>query len=141
MLQTMIMAFWSCKEKKELSRVIAVTWPRTLQWLSQFSLYNTRENSEWWDLPWVNRAWSFFRELEVDLLVWIHHNHGWLMDEMGNMERTMGNSLHILGVMYYGLCERLKNWVLLKKRFGVLLRAPLFLGTWCGVATYFLYKK
>ena len=77
----------------------------------------------------------------MDLLFWIHHNHGWLMDEMGNMERTMGNSLHILGVMYYGLCERLKNWVLLKKRFGVLLRAPLFLGKWCGVATYFLYKK
>ena len=25
--------------------------------------------------------------------------------------------------------------------FGVLLRAPLFLGKWCGVATYFLYQK
>ena len=37
--------------------------------------------------------------------------------------------------------ERPKNWVLLKKRFGMLLREPLFLGKWCGVATYFSYKK
>ena len=30
-----------------------------------------------------------------------------------------------------------------KKReiIGVLFRAPFFLGKWCGVATYFLYKK
>ena len=28
-----------------------------------------------------------------------------------------------------------------KKKKKVLLRAPLFLGKWCGVATYFLYKK
>ena len=25
--------------------------------------------------------------------------------------------------------------------FGVFFRAPLFLGKWCGVTTYFLYKK
>ena len=25
--------------------------------------------------------------------------------------------------------------------FRVFFRAPLFLGKWCGVATYFLYKK
>ena len=35
-------------------------------------------------------------------------------------------------------CE---NWGALKKEIWVLLRAPLFLGKWCGVATYFLYKK
>ena len=36
-----------------------------------------------------------------------------------------------------------QNWVPFKKErfFGVLFRAPLFLGKWCGVATYFLYKK
>ena len=28
-----------------------------------------------------------------------------------------------------------------KKDFRYLFRAPLFLGKWCGVATYFLYKK
>ena len=60
---------------------------------------------------------------------------------MGNVEWTMENSLHVLGVMHYGLCERPENCVLSKKRFGVLLRASLFLGKWCGVATYFLYKK
>ena len=36
-----------------------------------------------------------------------------------------------------------QNWVPLKKErfFGVLFRAPLFLGKWCGVAAYFLYQK
>ena len=34
-----------------------------------------------------------------------------------------------------------ENLGALKKEIGVLLREPLFLGKWCGVATYFLYKK
>ena len=34
-----------------------------------------------------------------------------------------------------------ENWGALKKEIWVLLRAPLFLGKWGGVATYFLYKK
>ena len=34
-----------------------------------------------------------------------------------------------------------QNLVPLKKEILVLFRAPLFLGKWCGVATYFLYKK
>ena len=29
----------------------------------------------------------------------------------------------------------------IERDFCVLFRAPLFLGKWCGVATYFLYKK
>ena len=29
----------------------------------------------------------------------------------------------------------------LKKEIWVLLRVPLFLSKWCGVTTYFLYKK
>ena len=29
----------------------------------------------------------------------------------------------------------------LKKEIVVLLRAPLFLGKWCGIFTYVLYKK
>ena len=29
----------------------------------------------------------------------------------------------------------------LKKRIGCFFRIPLFLGKWCGVATYFLYQK
>ena len=46
----------------------------------------------------------------------------------------------------YGLnpsCERPPKVGALKKErfFGVLFRAPLFLGKWSGVATYFLYKK
>ena len=28
-----------------------------------------------------------------------------------------------------------------KRDFRYLFRAPLFLGKWCGVATYFLYQK
>ena len=28
-----------------------------------------------------------------------------------------------------------------KKDFGMLFRAPFFLGMWCGVATYFFIKK
>ena len=28
-----------------------------------------------------------------------------------------------------------------KKKKKVLLKAPLFLGKWCGITTYFLYKK
>ena len=51
------------------------------------------------------------------------------------------------------VCRSKKDWIgqrvrdlkscLSKKRdfFGVLFRATLFLGKWCGVATYFLYKK
>ena len=34
-----------------------------------------------------------------------------------------------------------ENLGALKKEIGVLLREPLFLDKWCGVATYFLYKK
>ena len=35
-----------------------------------------------------------------------------------------------------------ENWVSQKREtFGVLFRAPLFLGKWYGVTTYFLYKK
>ena len=35
-----------------------------------------------------------------------------------------------------------ENWASQKREiFGVLFRAPLFLDKWCGVATYFLYKK
>ena len=34
-----------------------------------------------------------------------------------------------------------ENQVLSKKRFWYFFRAPLFLGKWCEVATYFLYKK
>ena len=39
------------------------------------------------------------------------------------------------------LCERLGKLGLLKKRFGCFFKAPLFLGKWCVVTTYFLYKK
>ena len=28
-----------------------------------------------------------------------------------------------------------------KEIFGCFFKAPLFLGKWCGVTTYFLYKK
>ena len=38
-------------------------------------------------------------------------------------------------------CERLGKLGAPKKEIWVLLRAPIFLGKWCGVATYFLYKK
>ena len=38
-------------------------------------------------------------------------------------------------------CERPGQSGALKKEIWVLLRAPLFLGKWCGVATYFLYQK
>jgi len=58
------------------------------------------------ELTLVNRACSFYRELEMGLLVWIHHNHGWcgwLMDEMGNVGQIMGNSLHVLWVVHCGL--------------------------------------
>ena len=42
--------------------------------------------------------------------------------------------------------ERAQNWVPLKKKkkkrfVGVLFRTPLFLGKWCGVATYFFIQK
>ena len=72
-----------------------------------FSLeHKEGKNNEWWDLPWVNRICSFYRELEVSLLVWIHHNHGWygwLIEEMGNIEWIMGNSFHVLVVVHHGL--------------------------------------
>ena len=54
----------------------------------------------------MNRICSFYRELEVGLLVWIHHNHGWyewLMEEMGNVKWIMGNSSRVLGVVHHGL--------------------------------------
>ena len=54
----------------------------------------------------MNRTCSFYRELEVGLLFRIHHNHGlceWLMEEMGNVERIMGNSSHVLGVVHHGM--------------------------------------
>ena len=72
-----------------------------------FSLeHKEGKNNEWWDLPWVNRTCSFYRELEVSLLVWIHHNHGWygwLIEEMGNVEWITGNSFHVLVVVHHGL--------------------------------------
>ena len=43
--------------------------------------------------------------------------------------------------MYNTNFERPGELGALKKEIGVLLRAPLFLGKWRGVATYFLYKK
>ena len=36
-------------------------------------------------------------------------------------------------------CEKLPKYLSTKEIFGVLLRAPLFLGKWCGVATYFFF--
>ena len=37
--------------------------------------------------------------------------------------------------------DRPEKVPLKKKDFCVLFRVPLFLGKWCGVTTYFLYKK
>ena len=39
------------------------------------------------------------------------------------------------------LWETAKLWGALKKEIWVLWRAPLFLGKWCGVATYFFIQK
>ena len=38
-------------------------------------------------------------------------------------------------------CERPWTWGALKKEIWILFRTPLFLGKWCGVTIYFLYKK
>ena len=46
------------------------------------------------------------------------------------------NFMNFLKINYILHCERLG-----KSEIEVLLRASLFLGKWCGVATYFLYKK
>ena len=51
------------------------------------------------------------------------------------------NFMNFLKINYILYCERPGKSDTLKKEIGVLLRAPLFLGKWCGVATYFLYKK
>ena len=64
------------------------------------------ETGEWWNLPWVNETCSFYRELEVGLLVRIHHHHGWcvwLMEKMGNVEQITRNPLHVSGVVHHGL--------------------------------------
>ena len=46
-----------------------------------------------------------------------------------------------LEVVLVGVRDR-ENWASKKREiFGVLFRAPFFLGKWCGIATYFLYKK
>ena len=54
---------------------------------------------------------------------WVHTHHIWTLD----------------------LCvvvRDLESSASKKKRFfGVFFKAPLFLGKWYGVATYFLYKK
>ena len=39
------------------------------------------------------------------------------------------------------MCERPGNCLSKKRDFLVFFKAPLFLGKWCGVTTYFLYKK
>ena len=42
---------------------------------------------------------------------------------------------------YRKLCARPGKLGALKKEIWVLLRAPLFLGKWCGVIPYFFYAK
>ena len=51
------------------------------------------------------------------------------------------NFMNFLKINYILHCERSGKSDTLKKEIEVLLRASLFLGKWCGVATYFLYKK
>ena len=46
-----------------------------------------------------------------------------------------------LGVVLVGVRDQ-ENLASKKREiFGVLFRAALFLGKWCGIVTYFLYKK
>ena len=45
------------------------------------------------------------------------------------------------GLVLTSYCERPQKCLLKKRDLWVLLGASLFFGKWCGVATYFLYKK
>ena len=50
------------------------------------------------DLPWMNRIYRFYGELDVGLLAWIHHHRGWcwwLMKKMGCMMRSTWNSFPV----------------------------------------------
>ena len=48
------------------------------------------------NLPCVNGICSFYRELDVGLLVWIHHHHGWCWWLMEYVKWSARNSFHEL---------------------------------------------
>ena len=50
------------------------------------------------------------------------------------------NFMNFSKINYILYCERPGKSDTLKKEIGVLLRAPLFLGKWCGVTTFFFFN-
>ena len=55
------------------------------------------------NLPWLKGTLSFYRELGVGLLVWIHSHHEGCVGLMEKVEQITGNPPHIFGMVNRGL--------------------------------------
>ena len=74
MLLTMVMVVSLEKKERNIKgdRCNSAKDPPTVK--SIFSLGHRWKIMNGWNLPWVDGTCPFYKELEVGLLVWIHHH-------------------------------------------------------------------